>query len=202
MSEFMLIGLLRRVAGTIVRRGQRNNFIHRCRRSVFGDPGLPAGSIRSVLVLCHGNLFRSPFAEFLLASNLPSLCVSSAGLHAADNHASPPRAIALAASFGVDLEDHRTTPLSEKIISEADLILVMEGAQLADLARLYPLARPKIRVLGDFLDAHPRELPDPWSEDEIVGRVIFARVEQAVVALSDRLAEKGVPERLDTGSGR
>lgn len=187
MKPSSLVKAARAVARVVVREAPRNNFIHRWRRSATGDPGLPPGPIRSVLVLCHGNLFRSPFVESLLAANIPELRITSAGIHAADQHTSPDRAIRLAAEFGVDLNAHRTTPISAEILSAADLILVMEGAQRAELARLHPDVKSKVRVLGDFLDSRPRELPDPWSEDATVGRTIFRRVERAAGVLSERL---------------
>lgn len=189
MSALEPLKVLKRGVATVWRERPRQNFVHGIRRRISGDPGLPDAPIQSVLVLCHGNLFRSPFAESLLASKVPELRVSSAGLHAAQDHASPDRAIALAAHFGVDLKAHRTTPIGEQIVADADLILVMEGAQKVELLRLFPSARAKTRVLGDFLDSSPRHLPDPWSEDENVGRIILGRVEDAVASLAKRMGE-------------
>ncbi|MFK7894506.1 MAG: hypothetical protein AB8G23_01655 [Myxococcota bacterium] len=206
MSPNSLVQAARGVARTIFRERPRNNFIHRWRRSLFGDPGLPSDSVGSVLVLCHGNLFRSPFAAALLDAHVPGLTVTSGGLHAADGHTSPQRAIDLASGFGIDLNDHRTTPISARLVAEADLIIVMEGAHRAELARIHPDVLPKIRILGDFLAASPRDLPDPWAEDEVVGRVIFARVKQAAEALAIRLeAREGThdgPASTDSGRER
>ena len=72
-------------------------------RRLGGPPTLPGRQVRHVLVLCMGNLCRSPYAAALLAERMPELEVRSAGLNAADGHPAEPRAVEVARRRGVAL---------------------------------------------------------------------------------------------------
>ena len=86
--------------------------------------------VRSVLVVCHGNLCRSSFAAGLLRSWLSSrgVRVESAGF-VQPARPSPPEAVAAAARYGVDLSAHRSELLSVDGARAADLIVVMDSGQ-------------------------------------------------------------------------
>jgi low molecular weight protein-tyrosine phosphatase len=168
----------------------RHDAVHEWRRRRRGEPPLPEGRIRRVVVLCHGNICRSPFAEVLLAARVPALEVRSAGLHAGDGNPADPSAIACARRMGVSLAAHRSARVSGELLGWADLILVMQGSHVAALARGWPQVAGRVRLLGDFLAAPPHALPDPWGEaDEVFDRV-FASVRAAVERLAARIEGK------------
>src|SRR5690348_16475483 len=75
---------------------------------------LIASSVRpgNILVLCHGNICRSPYAAHALVRALPgparaAFPVDSAGFIGPDR-SSPPQALDAAARVGVDLSQHRS----------------------------------------------------------------------------------------------
>jgi len=159
------------------------------RRRLLGKPSLPVRAPSSILVLCHGNLCRSPFAEHLIAQHLPELQVSSAGLHAASGHVADPTAIRVASEYGVDLGGHRTRPVEREEAAHADLILGFQGRHAAELVQRWPDLRERMGLLGDFLPDPPYAIEDPWNKGEEVFRSVYARIETAVMCLKARLAE-------------
>jgi protein-tyrosine phosphatase len=165
----------------------RHDAIHEWRRRRHGEPPLPRGPIRRVVVLCHGNICRSPFAEALLAARLPTLEVRSGGLHAGDGNPADPSAIACAQRMGVSLAAHRSARVNGELLGWADLVLVMQGSHVAAIAHGWPQFAGRVRLLGDFLPAPPHGLPDPWGESDAVFDRVFARVRDAVERLAARI---------------
>lgn len=122
--------------------------------------------VRKILVLCKGNICRSPFAAELLRQRVHQLGipmhVASAGIEAVPNQEAYPLAKRMAIRCGVPLSAHRTTLLSGEMVSEADLILVMETGQARSMRERYPQAAGKVVLLGQFGSAGEYEIPDPY----------------------------------------
>ncbi len=165
----------------------RANALHEWQRLLTGEPALPGPPIRSILVLCHGNICRSPFAEALILRRQPDLVVSSAGLEAGAGAPAEPAALRVAREFGVDLSAHRSRALDPAALAAADLVLVMEAAQGVALRTHGPAVAGRTRLLGDFLDARPFHIADPWGHAEAVFVSTFARIASAVERLGERL---------------
>ncbi len=177
-----------RSVGRFVRsKAARRNAFHEWQRQLGGEPALPAAPIRSVLILCHGNICRSPFAEACMERRLPALEVSSGGLAAGEGAAADATAMAVAKQFGVDLARHRSHLLVASDLATADLVLVMEAHHAAEVAARTPDVARRTYVLGDFLASRPFGIPDPWGEPEAVSAAAFARIEGAVDRLAARI---------------
>src|SRR5215218_7200703 len=100
--------------------------------------------MQRILTLCIGNICRSPLAQVLLAREFPQRTVWSAGLGALVGEPADPISVALAAERGMDLSGHRAQQVNLQMCQRADLILVMEQHQSAELERRYPLVRGKV----------------------------------------------------------
>jgi protein-tyrosine phosphatase len=97
--------------------------------------------IKRILVLCIGNICRSPMAEGLLKEALPGHEISSAGLGALVGQPADPHAVALMQQQGIDISAHRARQLESWMIVTADLVLVMDMEQKRHLEQQYPLCR-------------------------------------------------------------
>lgn len=119
-----------------------------------------------ILVVCHGNIIRSPFVERLLQSYLPTATVCSAGLSCIPGRPTDARAIAVAREYGIDLTRHAAHPLTQQLVSEAEAILVMDYRNYAMLLARCPEAAAKIYRLTDWVtDAdktEENEIADPY----------------------------------------
>lgn len=163
------------------------------------SPAMPAsGSApRTIVTVCHGNILRSPYAEALLkrpavAARVPGLTVSSAGLHAFPGKGADPRGVTVAEEQGIDMHGHRATLLDAQIVAGADLLLVMDHLNAAEIVSRYPHAAAKVVLLGSFDAARPRdpEIPDPYMGDLDAVRSSYARVAAAIDAVVERLARR------------
>ena len=83
------------------------------------------GMFNSVLMVCAGNICRSPTAEYLLKSIIKNdaVMVSSAGLTALVGKSADSTAQSIASSFEIDMSEHKGRQLSSQLIAENDLIL-------------------------------------------------------------------------------
>jgi protein-tyrosine phosphatase len=152
-------------------------------RHLGGTPPAPPG-VRRILVLCEGNLCRSPLAALLLARSLGGrgIVVESAGLRAAKGHPAPALAQEAAAELGISLAEHRSQPVDRAQAAAADWILVMDLDQRRRLLALAPEARGKVELFGRFLperSASP-EIADPMDRDLATFRRVYGQLATAV----------------------
>lgn len=140
------------------------------------------GMFNSVLMVCAGNICRSPTAEYLLKSIVPNetVVVSSAGLTALVGKCADNTAQNIASSFNIDMSAHKGRQLSSQLIAENDLILVMEQRHLTDLHGRYPQARGKTFLLGKWINN--KEIPDPYRQSHEAFEHVYQLINQACSA--------------------
>lgn len=97
--------------------------------------------IQTILVVCEGNVCRSPMAEALLHARLPDRTVTSAGINALVGMQAAKLSQDVMNERGLELSGHRARQLRHLMCVEADLILVMEREQKTELEIRYPFAR-------------------------------------------------------------
>lgn len=140
--------------------------------------------ISNILVICIGNICRSPMAEGLLKRALPEKTVRSAGIGAMIGHPADPFAIQLMQEQGIDIGAHRAQSLMTWMVSEADVILTMDLEQKRYIEQKYPTAKGKAFRLGEF---GQYDIPDPYRQDLAVFRQAYSLIAQGVDALIERL---------------
>jgi protein-tyrosine phosphatase len=138
--------------------------------------------INHILVICIGNICRSPIAEGLMKRAWPDKTVVSAGIGAMVGHPAAPFSIELALEHGVDISAHRAQALTAKMVSDAELILTMDLEQKRYLEQKYPTARGKVLRLG------ASDIADPYRQDMAVFRQTYSLLASSVDALVARVA--------------
>ena len=121
-----------------------------------------------ILFVCHGNICRSPMAEFVMKELLrragrTDVEVASAAMHTdeigSDIHYGTRAKLR---EHGIPFTSRAAWLLTAAKAREYDYLIGMDAYNVADLRRLvYPEDREKICRLPDFAD-EPRDIADPW----------------------------------------
>lgn len=117
----------------------------------------------NILVVCIGNICRSPLAEAMLKEKLqglPNIVISSAGLSALVD---APVHSHVAQRCELDLSNHRARQISVEMIHNADIILTMDEDQSNAVISLSPQARSKTFSLGKW---DGMSILDPYNKDD------------------------------------
>lgn len=120
-----------------------------------------------VLIVCTGNLCRSPMAEGLLRHRFQEEGlgdyhrVFSAGVWAVDGHQASGHAIAVMAERGVDITGHIAHTINANDVGEADLILVMTQDHEQVIRNTWPHYGWKIHRLSEMVGKR-RDVADPY----------------------------------------
>ncbi|GEM80806.1 arsenate reductase/protein-tyrosine-phosphatase family protein [Vibrio superstes] len=114
-----------------------------------------------ILVVCIGNICRSPIGEELLKQALPAKKVTSAGLGALVDKPADPFSVTVSEKHDCDLSGHIARQITSAMIAESDLILVMEKGHIDSITKIAPAARGKTMLYGHWLS---KEIPDPYKK--------------------------------------
>ncbi|MNO85941.1 Low molecular weight protein-tyrosine-phosphatase etp [compost metagenome] len=140
-----------------------------------------------ILIVCVGNICRSPTAEHLLRQALlgTDVQVSSAGLGALVDKPIERNALATLQQHGKQPHEHSARQLTSRMLRESDLVLVMEKRHLQGVSQIAPEARGKTFLLGKWQD--DREIPDPYRQSEAAFEHAYALIKEGVDAWSKRI---------------
>ena len=138
-----------------------------------------------ILTVCIGNICRSPSAEKILQQLMPSKEVTSAGIGALVDHEIEKNAAHLLTTNNYNSENHKARQVSNDIISNAQLILVMEKKHQQVLMQKYPSASGKIMLLGKWNS--DEEIPDPYRKSTEAFEHAFTQIEKNCEAWAEKL---------------
>ena len=142
-----------------------------------------------VLMVCLGNICRSPLAEGILKSKLdPTLHqVDSAGT-AAYHVGEPPdkRSIAIAAAHGIDISGQRARQFQVEDFELFDRIYVMDHANYQNVLHIAPneIHKNKVQLL-----CGQQEVPDPYYGGDKGFAQVFDVIDQACSTLKKSLTD-------------
>lgn len=140
---------------------------------------------QNILVICQGNICRSPVAEAMLKQALPHKQVQSAGLTAMVGHGAESTAAEIATAAGLDVSAHQARQLDSDIIQWADLILAMSQHQRRQLGQMSSPAMGKSLLLGHWVQAtgtranNGLDIPDPYKKSRDVFEHVHTLLQQA-----------------------
>jgi low molecular weight protein-tyrosine phosphatase len=144
---------------------------------------LPALVMTSILVVCTGNICRSPMAEGFLRDDLEGRfgadapTVSSAGTSGLEGQAASAGSVRAAAERGSNIEAHRARRLTHEMLREADLVLCMAGDHRVQVASLVPEVASRSFTLKELVRLlESADDPDPalHGADALADRVAVA----------------------------
>ena len=135
---------------------------------------------KNILVVCVGNICRSPMGEYLLKSRIAAadsgIAVASAGLGALVGRGADPYAVEVMSEHGVAISAHRAQQLTAELVKQYELILVMEQWQRKEIENLYPFARGRVHLLGKWSEL---EISDPYKKPKEAFVEAFDKIDKA-----------------------
>ena len=144
----------------------------------------------SILVVCTGNICRSPMGERLLRQQLPGRLVTSAGIYGFEGRPADATAREVARCYGVSLEGHVARKMTRSMLQTSDLILVMEPEHLRFIAAVSPECRGKSLLFGQWLEN--RDIPDPYRKSREAFEYVFGQLVKASQEWARRVGQKGM----------
>ena len=150
-----------------------------------------------ILLVCMGNICRSPMAEGLVRHKARErgMDVSTDSAGTIDSHAGEapdPRAQKCMADHGIDISDLRARQVRPSDFRDFDLLLAMDMSNLKGLRRIAPDdgALDKARLIMDFApDNALDEVPDPYYGGQEGFEEVYRMLDEACENLLNRLQD-------------
>ena len=145
---------------------------------------------RRLLVLCYGNIYRSPFVAAWLGSKLagqPGFEIRSAGFHHVPARPSPQDYVRLAIDYCIDLEPHRSRLVEPADLEWAEAIVIMDRYNWERLRSSGSVIQRKIIWLGAFAATGAVEIEDPYALPRPRVQAIVEQMRVAADGLVHRL---------------
>ncbi len=148
-----------------------------------------------ILMVCLGNICRSPLAEGILKSKLPSenFFIDSAGTANYHSGSTPDiRSIAVAKKYGIDISSLKGRQFKVSDFGDFDFIYVMDQSNLDNVLRL---ARDKndtnkvALILNEITPNENLEVPDPYYGGNDGFELIYKMLNEACDSISKRLKD-------------
>lgn len=138
-----------------------------------------------ILVVCVGNICRSPTAERILRNLLPEKMIDSAGISALVDKPADPQASKVAEKHGVSLGGHKARQLTQELCLGYDLILVMEKAHLEAVHQCAPETRGKVMLVSYWLEN--QNIADPYKRSDEMFEHVFQLIKNAAQTWQSKL---------------
>jgi protein-tyrosine-phosphatase len=120
-----------------------------------------------ILVVCTGNLCRSPMTMALLQAKLAcdearrDWLVESAGIWASAGRPASAHAVEEMAERQIDLAEHSARPVTSRLLAQADLVLVMTRSHAEALETAFPNQAHKVHLLSEMI-GKDYDVHDPY----------------------------------------
>jgi protein-tyrosine phosphatase len=149
-----------------------------------------------ILMVCLGNICRSPLAEGILASKLPSehFIVDSAGTgnyHTGSNPDS--RSVAVAKSKGIDISQQKARQFTPQDYNDFDYIFAMDSSNYQNILALAPNQKSKEKVkliLNELFYNENADVPDPYFGLENGFEIVYKMLDEVCESISANLKKK------------
>lgn len=140
--------------------------------------------VSRLVFVCQGNICRSPLGEAVAKAE--GITAISFGLNTRGDAPADPRALAWAATKGLDLHSHRTQRVDQYQPRAGDLLIAMEPKHLKQLQTLFANQPVQLTLAGLWLPNPFAYLHDPYNTNE----VFFDRCEETVFKATAHLCKR------------
>lgn len=139
----------------------------------------------NILVVCVGNICRSPIAEALLRDRYPNKHIDSAGLSALVGNPVDSNSQEVMTPFDIDMSSHVAKQIDEKLVRTADLIFTMSDGQTKWIEERWPHCRGKTFKIGHWND---KEIADPYRHELALFEVARKDIVESLDAWTDKIS--------------
>ena len=155
--------------------------------------------MKKILMVCLGNICRSPMAEGILKHELQKRGITDVQVDSAGTaafHVGEPadaRAQAELRKHGIDISDERAMKLSPYHLEEYDMIFAMDRSNYADILMLTKDDKERQKVDMFMNLSHPGEnipVPDPYYGGDQGFRKVYKMLKESAEVLADELSKK------------
>ncbi|HLV24404.1 MAG TPA: low molecular weight protein-tyrosine-phosphatase [Moheibacter sp.] len=142
-----------------------------------------------ILMVCLGNICRSPLAEGILRSKLnETFFIDSAGTGSWHVGKEPDkRSVSVAKKYGIDISSQRARQFSPSDFEKFDLILAMDSSNYSHIMAMAQTdeQRNKVRLMLE-----DKDVPDPYFGEDDGFEVVYRLLEEAAEKIVKELNSK------------
>ena len=142
-------------------------------------------AFEKIVVVCVGNICRSPMAKALLQAQYPNKLIDSAGVSAVVGQPADPAAIEIMAAQNIDITDHIAKQLTAEHALSADLILTMTTSQSKWIESRWPHCRGKTFRLGHWQD---QDIADPYRHEFSAFETAYQDIVASLTLWQDKIS--------------
>lgn len=139
----------------------------------------------NILVVCVGNICRSPIAAALLMKQYPQKNIDSAGLSAVIGNPVDLNSQEVMTPYDIDMSAHIAKQIDEELVITADLILTMSTSQTKWIESRWPHCRGKTFRVGHWID---KDIVDPYQHDKSVFETVKKDIVESLEQWDDKIA--------------
>ncbi len=145
----------------------------------------------NILILCYGNIYRSPLAEYLMKKNCSGgkYFIKSAGFHTNTDRECEPGYLKILNQSGHDLTNHRSKLINKSDILWADIIVIMDRYNWDLLNKMDRDCGKKTVWIGAFSNNNSVEIMDPYNKGQIFTNKVVAEIENCVIDICKVLSQ-------------
>ena len=139
----------------------------------------------NILVVCVGNICRSPMAEALLKQRFPNKNIDSAGVGALVGHSADPAALEIMTEQQLDITKHIAKQLDENLAKKADIIFTMSDGQTKWIEERWPFCRGKTFKLGHWKN---KDIADPYKHEMSAFETAYQDIVESLEQWADKVS--------------
>ncbi|WP_201546558.1 low molecular weight protein-tyrosine-phosphatase [Psychrobacter immobilis] len=142
-------------------------------------------AFNNILVVCVGNICRSPMAEALLKQRYPNKNIDSAGVGALVGHPADPAALEIMNEQQIDITKHVAKQIDEILAKKADIIFTMSDGQTKWIEERWPFCRGKTFKLGHWKD---KDIADPYKHEKSAFQTAYQDIVDSLEQWSEKIS--------------